>query len=68
MDENKRCSWCGEDPLYVAYHDEEWGVPVRDPVELYEVLMLEAFQAGLSWYWLLYTYDGAADLTRVAHG
>lgn len=53
MDENKRCSWCGEDPLYVAYHDEEWGVPVRDPVELYEVLMLEAFQAGLSWYTIL---------------
>ncbi|MEM7546784.1 MAG: DNA-3-methyladenine glycosylase I [Pseudomonadota bacterium] len=53
MDENKRCSWCGVDPLYVAYHDEEWGIPIRDPRALYELLMLEAFQAGLSWYTIL---------------
>lgn len=45
----KRCSWCGEDPLYVAYHDEEWGVPLRDDRELFEFLILEGAQAGLSW-------------------
>jgi DNA-3-methyladenine glycosylase I len=47
--EPPRCSWPGKDPLYVAYHDEEWGVPVRDDRALYEMLMLEGFQAGLSW-------------------
>ena len=49
----KRCSWCGEDPLYVAYHDEEWGVPVRDDDKLFEFLILETFQAGLSWITVL---------------
>ncbi|MEM7085381.1 MAG: DNA-3-methyladenine glycosylase I [Bacteroidota bacterium] len=49
----KRCSWCGEDPLYVAYHDEEWGVPVRDDERLFEFLILETFQAGLSWITVL---------------
>jgi DNA-3-methyladenine glycosylase I len=48
-----RCSWCGEDPLYVAYHDEEWGVPVRDDALLFEFLTLETFQAGLSWITVL---------------
>ena len=48
-----RCSWCGTDPLYVAYHDEEWGRPERDPQALFEMLMLEAFQAGLSWITIL---------------
>ena len=48
-----RCSWCGEDPLYVAYHDEEWGVPVRDDDKLFEFLILETFQAGLSWITVL---------------
>ena len=48
-----RCSWCGEDPLYVAYHDEEWGVPVRDDGLLFEFLTLETFQAGLSWITVL---------------
>ncbi|MGV8951765.1 MAG: DNA-3-methyladenine glycosylase I [Cypionkella sp.] len=48
-----RCAWCGTDPLYVAYHDSEWGRPVRDPRALFECLMLEAFQAGLSWYTIL---------------
>lgn len=48
-----RCSWCGEDPLYVAYHDREWGVPVADSGELFERLMLEGMQAGLSWYTVL---------------
>ncbi|TNE55057.1 MAG: DNA-3-methyladenine glycosylase I [Bacteroidetes bacterium] len=49
----KRCSWCGEDPLYVKYHDEEWGVPVRDDHKLFEFLILETFQAGLSWITIL---------------
>ena len=44
-----RCRWCGTDPLYVAYHDTEWGVPVRDSRMLWEMLMLEGFQAGLAW-------------------
>jgi DNA-3-methyladenine glycosylase I len=44
-----RCAWAGEDPLMQAYHDEEWGVPQRDPRALWEMLMLEGFQAGLSW-------------------
>jgi len=48
-----RCSWCGEDPLYVAYHDEEWGVPVFDDATLFEFLILETFQAGLSWITIL---------------
>ena len=44
-----RCTWAGSDPLYVAYHDEEWGVPVHDDVRLFEFLILEGAQAGLSW-------------------
>ncbi len=48
-----RCPWCGDDPLYVAYHDTEWGVPQRDPRALWEKLMLEGFQAGLSWITVL---------------
>jgi len=52
-DAMKRCPWPGEDPLYVAYHDEEWGVPERDPRALYEKLVLDGFQAGLSWITIL---------------
>jgi DNA-3-methyladenine glycosylase I len=48
-----RCSWCGTDPLYVAYHDQEWGVPERESRRLFELLMLESFQAGLSWITIL---------------
>jgi DNA-3-methyladenine glycosylase I len=48
-----RCSWPGTDPLYVAYHDEEWGVPEYDPRALYEKLVLDGFQAGLSWITIL---------------
>ena len=51
--EKKRCLWCGTDPLYVRYHDEEWGVPVYDDKKLFEFLVLESFQAGLSWYIVL---------------
>lgn len=49
----QRCAWCGTDPLYVAYHDDEWGVPERDPRALYEKLVLDGFQAGLSWLTIL---------------
>ncbi len=49
----KRCPWSGTDPLYVAYHDEEWGVPERDDRALYEKLVLDGFQAGLSWITIL---------------
>ena len=49
----KRCPWPGNDPLYVAYHDEEWGVPERDDRALYEKLVLDGFQAGLSWITIL---------------
>lgn len=48
-----RCAWCGTDPLYVAYHDGEWGVPERDPRALWEKLVLDGFQAGLSWITIL---------------
>ncbi len=49
----KRCGWCGSDPLYVAYHDDEWGVPCHDERRLFEMLVLEGAQAGLSWITIL---------------
>jgi len=48
-----RCAWCGEDPLYVRYHDREWGFPVAEDRRLFEKLCLEGFQAGLSWLTIL---------------
>ena len=48
-----RCWWCGTDPLYVRYHDEEWGKPVKDDNRLFEKMCLEGFQAGLSWLTIL---------------
>lgn len=48
-----RCTWCGSDPLYVAYHDTDWGRPERDPRALWEKLILDGFQAGLSWITIL---------------
>ncbi len=56
MDPNQnliRCAWCGTDPLYVSYHDEEWGKPVYDDQTLFEFLVLESAQAGLSWITVL---------------
>ncbi|MEP7030290.1 MAG: DNA-3-methyladenine glycosylase I, partial [Pseudolabrys sp.] len=53
----KRCTWPKQDPLYVAYHDEEWGVPEWDDRALYEKLMLDGFQAGLSWITILRKRD-----------
>lgn len=51
--ERKRCGWCGDDPQYVAYHDEEWGVAVREEQALFERLVLESMQAGLAWITIL---------------
>lgn len=48
-----RCGWCGTDPLYVKYHDEEWGKPIHDDKTLFEFLVLESAQAGLSWITVL---------------
>lgn len=48
-----RCAWCGTDPLYVAYHDDEWGVPLHNDRRLFEMLILEGTQAGLSWITIL---------------
>jgi len=53
-----RCWWCGSDPVYVAYHDEEWGVPVVDDRALFEKLVLDGFQAGLSWITILRRREG----------
>lgn len=52
-----RCGWCNNDPLYIAYHDTEWGVPVFDDRLLFEFLILEGMQAGLSWYTILKKRD-----------
>jgi DNA-3-methyladenine glycosylase I len=63
-DKKKRCAWSGTDPLYVSYHDEEWGVPVHDDRLLFEFLVLEGAQAGLSWSTILRkrnAYRGAFD-------
>ncbi len=67
-----RCAWAGNDPLYLAYHDKEWGVPVRDARLLFEFLLLEGAQAGLSWITVLkkrahyrIAYDGF-DVERIA--
>ncbi|EDM36426.1 DNA-3-methyladenine glycosylase I [Pedobacter sp. BAL39] len=58
MVETKRCAWCGTDPLYVKYHDEEWGKPVYDDHTLFEFLLLEGAQAGLSWITILRRREG----------
>src|SRR5205823_3802137 len=53
-----RCAWSGSDPLYIRYHDEEWGVPVHDDKTLFEFLVLEGAQAGLSWITILKRREG----------
>ena len=58
MSGKQRCAWCGEDPLAVAYHDDEWGVPTRDARHLFEMLTLEGAQAGLSWMTILRKREG----------
>ena len=59
-----RCWWCGDDPLYVRYHDDEWGRPVTDDRRLFEKVCLEGFQAGLSWITILRKRD---NFRRVFH-
>ncbi|MDT1060283.1 DNA-3-methyladenine glycosylase I [Paracoccus sp. CPCC 101403] len=61
MSELVRCGWCGTDPLYVAYHDTEWGVPEYDSRALWEKLVLDGFQAGLSWITILRKRDSFRD-------
>ena len=69
---NGRCGWCGTDELYVKYHDEEWGKPVTDDKTLFEFLVLESAQAGLSWITILKKREGYRkafcnfDATQVA--
>ncbi len=58
----KRCTWCGTDPLYVDYHDKEWGVPTLDDASLFEMLVLEGAQAGLAWITVLRKREGYRDL------
>ena len=54
----ERCAWCGADPLYLAYHDHEWGVPLHDDRRLFEMLVLEGAQAGLNWLTILRKREG----------
>ena len=58
----KRCTWCGTDPLYVDYHDNEWGIPTFDDVRLFEMLVLEGAQAGLAWITVLRKREGYREL------
>ena len=58
MSNEVRCDWCLGDPLYIKYHDEEWGVPVHDDQKLFEFLILEGAQAGLSWLTILKRREG----------
>ena len=58
---SKRCEWCGDDPLYVKYHDEEWGRVVTDDRTLFEFLTLESAQAGLSWITILKKREGYCE-------
>ena len=58
MPATERCDWAGSDPLYVAYHDSEWGVPSHDDARLFEMLLLEGAQAGLAWITILRKREG----------
>ncbi|MEE8059860.1 MAG: DNA-3-methyladenine glycosylase I [Pseudomonadales bacterium] len=73
MRQIKRCSWCGDDPLYQQYHDEEWGVPTYNDQTLFELLVLEGAQAGLAWITILRKREGYRkafakfEVAKVAH-
>jgi len=73
MAEIKRCLWCGQDPLYVKYHDEEWGVPVYNDRQLFAKLVLDGAQAGLSWITILRKQENywqafdQFDAEKIAH-
>ncbi|MDR0557604.1 MAG: DNA-3-methyladenine glycosylase I [Treponema sp.] len=58
IETKRRCPWAGNDPVYIAYHDDEWGTPVRDSKKLFEALILDGAQAGLSWITILKRRDG----------
>jgi DNA-3-methyladenine glycosylase I len=58
----KRCTWCGDDPLYIDYHDTQWGVPSRNDAHLFEMLVLEGAQAGLAWITVLRKREGYREL------
>ena len=62
MEQNKRCEWSLSDPIYIDYHDNEWGVPVRDDRKQFEFLVLESAQAGLSWLTILKRREGYSRL------
>ncbi|MCC6617803.1 MAG: DNA-3-methyladenine glycosylase I [Chloroflexi bacterium] len=75
MTDGRRCDWAGDDPLYIAYHDREWGVPMRDPHRLFELLCLEGAQAGLAWITILRkreayraAFDGFDPVRMAAYG
>ena len=61
MDKKNSCSWPGNNPLMIAYHDNEWGVPLHDDMKIFEFLVLDAFQAGLSWSIVLKKREGFRD-------
>jgi DNA-3-methyladenine glycosylase I len=63
-DGRDRCGWSGRDPLYLRYHDAEWGRPLRDETRLFEMLVLETFQAGLAWITILRKRDAFRDAFR----
>ncbi|AUS05622.1 DNA-3-methyladenine glycosylase I [Pseudotamlana carrageenivorans] len=73
MNTKTKCSWCQGDTLYEAYHDKEWGVPIHDDQLLFEFLILETFQAGLSWITILRKRENfrnafdAFDYKKIAH-
>ena len=67
MNQISRCSWPGEDSLYQAYHDEEWGVPVYDDRALFEKLILDGFHAGLSWITILRKRDHFLEAFEIHH-
>ncbi len=72
-DGQNRCSWCGDDALYVSYHDDEWGDPVTNDIRLFEKICLEGFQAGLSWITILRKRENFRkafdefDFTKIQH-
>jgi DNA-3-methyladenine glycosylase I len=62
MKNEKRCDWCSDDPIYMAYHDKEWGVPLKNGLKLFAMLQLEGMQAGLNWITILKKRE---EITRV---
>ena len=67
MAEKTRCVWAGNIPIYIDYHDNEWGRPVHDDIRLFEMLILEGMQAGLSWLTVLKKRHSGRLLTDLTH-